>query len=172
MGRQFSYYCLGRDLTDIQQQVFEPAKGQLVSTEKRGGAHHIVPVERFAIDRDRMGQETIFLLLLPPPAMRCEVRNGPWIDTAKSHVLEVGRCFTDGTLVRSARFWYETSFFSGNEPHTKPPEFVAWAEAIFRKTKKLLRRHEVSHRGHSYTEWFGSEAWSEVSSGNIAPVRD
>jgi hypothetical protein len=169
MGRQFTYYCLPNDLAGIQHQVFAPADGRLVSTEKVGGTHVVVPVESFALEGNRMGHETVFLLLLPPPPMQREVRNGPWIDTSKSHVVEVGRCFTDGKLVRSARFWYETRFFEGAKLRMKPPEFVAWAERIFRKTKGLLQRHEVNYRGHAYAEWFGPQAWSEVSNGNLLP---
>lgn len=169
MGRQFSYYCLANDLADIQRQVFTPAAGRLVSTEIVGGTDVVVPVESFALESSRMGHETLSLLLLPPSAMQREVRNGPWIDKSKSHVVEVARCFTDKKIVRSARFWYETRFFEGNELHTKPPEFVAWAELVFRRTKSLLQRHEVNHRGHQYFEWFGSEAWSEVANGNLSP---
>jgi hypothetical protein len=169
MGRQFSYYCLANDLASIQRQVFSPADGRLVSAEKVGGMHLVVPVDSFALENNRMGHETVYLLLLPPPAMQLEVRNGPWIDTSKSHVIEVGRCFTDGKLVRPARFWYETRFFKGNVLHTKPPEFVTWAEQIFRKTKSLLQRQEVNYRGHAYVEWFGSQAWSEVSNGKLSP---
>ena len=172
MGRQFTYYCLADDLTRIQEQVFGPAGGRLVSAEKVDGAHRVVDVERFALEDARMGSETIFLYLLPPREMELEIRNGPWIDSSKSHLIEVGRCFTEGQLIRSARFWYETRFLEESQLRTKPPEFVEWAEGVFRSSKKLLQRQTVSYRGHPYTEWFGRAAWAEVSSGRLQPVRN
>ncbi|BDT71480.1 hypothetical protein os4_10020 [Comamonadaceae bacterium OS-4] len=170
MGSQFTYYCLAEDLARIQEQVFVPTNSQLVAAEKKDGAHHIVPVEQFALEFEKMGKQTIFLYLLPPPKMQLEVRNGPWIDTSKSHLIEVGRCFNDGKILRSARFWYESRFFVGSELCSKPPEFLAWAESIYRKTKKQLQRHEINFSGHMYSEWFGPKAWSAVSNGKIEPV--
>jgi len=172
MGRQFRYYCLERDLADIQHQVFVPAGGQLVISENCDGMHRMLPINKFALERNRMGHEPIQLLLLPPLEMQREVLNGEWIDTSKSHVIEVNRCYTDGKLIRLARFWYETKYFVGTEPYTKPNEFVEWAECIFRKTKQLLRRHEFNYGGYTDTEWFGSQAWTEVSRGNLEPIQN
>jgi hypothetical protein len=170
MGRQFSYYCLAEDLERIQAQVFEPANGQLVAHEKVNGSHTPVSVDRFALSSEQMGKQSVFLYLLPPKELQREVRNGPWIDSTKSHLIEVGRCFTDGRIIRSARFWYEVRYFEGEEQRVKPAEFVSWAEGIFRSTKKTLARHPINRRGRVYTEWFGPQAWNEVSNAGLSPV--
>ncbi|MFT3820274.1 MAG: hypothetical protein QM750_22110 [Rubrivivax sp.] len=170
MGQQFTYYCLAEDLERIQTQVFRPANGQLVASEKTNGTHTLVSVDSFPLANDQMGKQTVFLYLLPPKELQREVRNGPWIDHSKSHLIEVGRCFTDGRIIRSARFWYETRYFEGNELRVKPAEFVSWAEGVFRSTKKTLQRHPINRGGHVYTEWFGLQAWNEVSSARLSPV--
>jgi hypothetical protein len=170
MGRQFRYYCLPEDLAEIQRSVFVPAQGELVIAETKNGMPYLDPVQDFALERDRMGKEKLHLLLLPPAELRSEVRNGAWLDRSKSHVVEVGRCFTDGTILRSARFWYETRYFRENQLHTKPRDFVTWAERIFRRTKVLLERHEIKYSGGTSIEWFGREAWAEVLRGAIWPV--
>ena len=170
MGRQFSYYCLPEDLAEIQRKVFVPAQGVLVCAIRKDSAHYLTPVLNFALGRDAMGHEELHLLLLPPVAAQCEVRNGPWIDTEKSHVIEVGRCYTDGRILRRARFWYETRYYKQNNLYTKPHDFVAWAETVFRRTKGVLQRHETAYNGRKYVEWFGPQAWVEVSSGGLQPV--
>ena len=170
MGRQFRYYCLPEDLAEIERRVFVPAQGVLVCARKKDSAYHLLPIRSFALERGRMGEEELNLLFLPPVAAQKEVRNGRWIDTSKSHVIEVGRCYTDGRILRSARFWYETRYFKANDVYTKPNEFVAWAESVFRRTKSVLRRREIVYGGHEYVEWFGSQAWLEVSSGALQPV--
>jgi hypothetical protein len=169
MGRQFSYYCLPKDLDNIQARVFVPMGGRLFIAEKRDSAHKLVPADRFALDLERMGQETLFLLLLPPEPISKVALMGPWIDHAESHVIEVGRCYTDGSILRSARFWYEARMIRDCAFTDKPREFVSWAEAVFRKTKVLLERQTVTYYQTPVTEWFGEQAWAEVSSGRLRP---
>jgi len=167
MGRQFSYYCLAADLAKIQDHVFEEARAQLATCEKRLGADHIVPVSRFELAADRMGKDTLFLLLLPPVELQLEVFDGPFLDTVKSHLIEVGRCYTDGEFIRRGRFWYETRFYVDDQLYEKPREFVAWAEGIFRNTKKLLARHEFGLGGRRYADWIGQHALDAVRRGEL-----
>ncbi len=88
------------DLEEIQRWVFLPAGGQLASAEKRDGADNIVPAESFALGRERMGMETLFLHLFPPSDLRHDVMDGPWFDNTRPHIIEVDRCFTDGRILR------------------------------------------------------------------------
>ena len=121
-------------------------------------------MQHFALETSKMGREAVLLLLLPPEALATMSYRARWVDTFNSHLLEVGRCFTDGKILRSARFWYEPRTFRGGAFGTKPEEFVGWATSIFQKTKKLLRRRPVpSDGGRVRTEWFSAEAWEAVA---------
>ena len=166
MGRQFSYYCLPADLDEIQTSVFEPAGTRLFVAEKVSGGERLTPIERFALPLDRMGSETLFLLAFPPKDMERVEWDGPWISTSNSHLVEVGRSFVKDKGIRAARFWYEARVHKGGTSIHKPAEFVQWAEALCRCTKKLLERHEFGQ----YTEWYGKEAWSQVEDEQLEPL--
>lgn len=170
MGRQFNYYCLPEDLAEIQSIVFSQTGGQLYAVKKEEGTHRLVPEDCFALERQRMGKETLLLLLLPPATMSHVVYAGSWLDTANSHVIEVGRCYTDGSMLRAGRFWYEPKTFVDGVSGEKPHDFVSWAQTVFRLTKALLQRQTVIHSGRSYVEWFGKHAWSEVKDGHLHVV--
>jgi hypothetical protein len=171
VGRQFSYYCLPSDLARIEDDVFSPAGGRLFVAEKVSGGHELRAIDHFALDLSRMGAESVFLLLLPPEPLAMLKYRDRWIETFNSSVVEVGRCYTDGRILRSARFWYEPRTFQNGSFGTKAGAFVEWAASIFKGTKKLLmRRPVVSDRSSLRKEWFGPEAWEAVSNGHLAPV--
>jgi hypothetical protein len=167
MGRQFSYYCQPEDLTEIQEFVFLPAGGRLFSADKTGGKHRLIAIENFALERERMGKESLQLLLLPPESISHTVFSGSWIDTSNSHLIEVNRCYSDGATLRDGRFWYEQRTFYEKEFGEKPIEFTSWAQMIFKKTKALLQRHSTERGLHTYTEWFGKKAWQDIETGQL-----
>jgi hypothetical protein len=166
MGRQFSYYCLPADLEEIQSSVFEPAGARLFVAEKVSGGEQLAAVERFALPLERMGSETLFLLVLPPKEMEKMEWDGPWINAQNSHLVQVGRCFLHDKGIRLGRFWYEARAYRNGAFVHKPAEFVRWAEALCRATKKLLERHEFG----PYTEWYGKEAWNLVEDEQLEPL--
>jgi hypothetical protein len=171
VGRQFSYYCLPSDLAQIEHEVFSPAGGRLFVAEKIGGGHELRGVPHFALDISRMGKESVLLLLLPPESLTTLKYRERWIDTFNSNVVEVGRCYTDGRILRDGRFWYEHRTFENGSFGVKTSAFVDWAASIFKGTKRLLtRRPVIAERSPVRKEWFGPEAWEAVSSGRLAPV--
>jgi hypothetical protein len=82
----------------------------------------------------------------------------------------VGRCYTDGRVLRIARFWYVPCVFRVDRWQTKPEDFVSWCQAVFRKTKALLQRQPNSYYRTPIKEWFGKQAWAEVSVGRLKAV--
>ena len=170
MGRQFSYFACPEDLAEIQRDVFAQMNGRLVIVEKRGGADHLTFAESLALDVERMGKETLFLLLLPPPPLERMVFSGPWLDASRSSVIQVGRSYIKDGRIKSARFWYEPSPFEDGQACMKPPEFVDWASTVFRRTKKLLVRRTTSSGRHEYTDWYGKIAAHAVDQKMLEPV--
>lgn len=147
MGRQFRYYCMPEDLIRIEEQVFRPLQGRLFRCEKESGADRIVPVDRFALGLEQMGNESLELLLLPPSPMERIILDSGRLDTFSSNVIEVGRCYVDGKIIRHARFWYEARTFLQNQFGSKPPEFVKWASQVFSATKQLMTYEAILQKG-------------------------
>lgn len=176
MGRQFYYYCLPEDIDHIQEKVFLPLGGRLfeqITSEKN---HQVQDVERFALDYPSMDKRRLHLYLAPPKDLDHVVFLSPGIiDVSNSNLIEVGRCYTDGHVIRRSRFWYDPKAFLEGEFTDKPKEFIKWAQTVFAQTKKLLRYEVVLEKGehskYTYKDWFGEIAWEAVSSGKlVAPL--
>lgn len=167
MGRQFTYYGLPEDLAEIEEGVFHPAGGMLLMREKRNLRDNLVPVAQFPLALELMGTQSLSLLLAPPERLRSIVFEGPWLQVARSNLIEVDRCYVKDGRIRGGRFWYEPKIPHDAPVKPKPAEFVAWAEGIFSQTKKFLTRQSYSHGDHTFTEWFGHQAWREVRDGRL-----
>jgi hypothetical protein len=165
MGSQFSYFCCPEDLAEIERAVFQPLGGSLFTTEKRNASDVLVPVSSFSLSRERMGLETLFLYLEPPRELRSVVFTGPWLDSSRSHVIQVGRSYISQGKIGTARFWYEKR--ADGAFTEKPNEFLLWSQLVFKRTKGLLARRSYSAEGRSYTEWFGKNAWAEIQAGSL-----
>ena len=172
MGLQFSYYCCPEDLDRIEAEVFRPAAGRLLMAEKRDQRHHLVETNRFALDIELMGSASLFLLLSPPGALESLVFEGPWLSTARSHVIEVGRCYIRNGDIRAARFWFEPSPYVDGKVKKKPEAFVAWARGIYRRTKRLLTRETIMFGATPYKEWIGAAALRQLKDGRLRALSE
>jgi len=172
MGRQFSYFACPEDLDEVQREVFAPLGGSLFIAEKRDGAHQLVPSKNFSLSVDKMGQEALFLLLVPPPHLGKIEFIGPWLDDSRSHVIEVGRSFIKDGRIRAARFWYEPRLVVAGQSQAKSSEFTEWASAIFSRTKKLLVRRTTSCGRYEYTDWYGKAAARAVDQLALEPLME
>lgn len=166
IGRQFSYYCCPEDLDEIEAKVFRPLGGRVLQIEKKNAAHHITEGHSFSLPLDRMGKESLSLILVPPAAMSNIQWSAPWVDEELSHLIEINRSYINEGIIRSARFWYAPRTYVDRVCVDKPTEYLKWAEAVCRKTKKLLSRHPIDEAPR-YVKWFGKVAWQEVSSGRL-----
>jgi hypothetical protein len=162
MGRQFKYYCLPSDLDEIHDVVFKNMGGQLLECRKSPNGNVLVPVDGFATP-----YETRALVLAPPESLTRVVMMGQWIDTGESNLIEVGGCVVIGEVLHGGRLWYQPKCYTDRVYGDKSSEFLAWAQSVFARTKKLLTRSEVEIGGHPFVEWFGKEAWKEVSGDHL-----
>jgi hypothetical protein len=163
IGRQFSYYCFPEDLEEVETKVFLPLGGRVLLLEKKDGIHHITEGHRFSLPLDRMGKESLSLVLAPPDSMSNIRFQGPWVDMELSHLMEINRSYINDGVIRRGRFWYAPRTYIDRVCVDKPEEYLKWVQAVCRKTKRLLSRHLVDPT-YQYQEWFGQVAWQEVSS--------
>lgn len=63
-----------------------------------------------------------------------------WVVDSYSEMMEFSGCDFDGWTLMVGRFYYETAFVRNLEWVKKGPGFLKWADAVFRYTKKTLRR--------------------------------
>jgi len=156
-GRQFTYYCLPEDLDQIQDEAWRDLDITLLVRDARTSGSAGGVVERLRLDYDAMGSESLFLLAVPSvsPSELVWVESGGvrYVDTQQSCVVEVGRCYTDGKILRSSRFWYSQVLLDRSGWQQKSEIFVKWAEKLYRMTKKLLVRDK------EIKCWFGPTAF-------------
>lgn len=169
MGRQFSYYAFPEDLAEIEDRVFKPLGGSLLSEVVLEGERQLEAIDSFPLALEQMGRQTIHLLLSPPKDIEHIVVSDGWVRKSESHLIEVGRSYIQDGKIGIARFWYETRLLRDGGFVAKPKEFTDWAEEVFRRTKRLLTRHSVGEANHAYTEWYGKTAKREVEEGRVVP---
>jgi hypothetical protein len=75
-----------------------------------------------------------------------------WLVQIESEVIEFSGCDFNGDTLRVGRFYFQTDFLAGQEILPKRPEFIAWADKIFRYAKRSL------HRSAELDAYVGSDA--------------
>jgi hypothetical protein len=156
IGRQFSYYCLPEDLDLIQDTALSGFDYRLYSRGRADAAEPLTPISRLRLDYPDMGKVTLFLIMTPPPpldTLRWTTQSGMrFLDTAESYVVEVGRCFTDGKILRDNRFWYAPISMDRSGWVPKDKAFTDWADSLYRRVKKVLYYEK------DLKNWFGPAA--------------
>jgi hypothetical protein len=117
-----------------------------------------------------MGIDQLGLWIYLPPAPQEPEYNEFRLVNDNLRLIEADRCFIKDGRIRSGRFWYATRFVEGGEWQSQPPEFIGWAETVFRKTKTLLKYHDCRIHGHKSKARFGETAWKHYANGAITPI--
>lgn len=168
MGRQFSYYAFPDDLAEIERKVFQRVDAKLLIAVKRDSRHHIEAAGAFSLPLEKMGAESLYLLLSPPEQLENMVFSRGWLDVSSSNLIEVGRNYIKDGHISEARFWYEPSMLIEGQRVEKPAPFLAWASEVFRLTKKVLVRHSCVLGNHEYTYWCGKTAKQELLASRVS----
>jgi hypothetical protein len=85
------------------------------------------------------------------------------IDGTRSPVIELGGCFYDGTILRRDRVYFESKYYDLDyvELIQKSPEFINWADRVFKVIKKNLLKKDSNYIGAN------AKAWLESSTGKL-----
>ncbi len=166
IGKQFTYYCFPEDLEEIESKVFTPANARVFIDNSSPNQLNDLKASKFSLPRSEMGNESLFLLLLPPHQLEKLHHSVFNINSELSNVIEINRCYINNGVIQPGRFWYAPKTYANREPVDKPTEFLAWAQSIFRNTKSLLVSHELPNYPN-VKSLFGKVAWEHISSGEI-----
>ncbi|HEV2277429.1 MAG TPA: hypothetical protein VGS02_04600 [Acidobacteriaceae bacterium] len=83
-------------------------------------------------------------------------KRAEWLLADESEVIEFSGCKFDGTSLADGRFYLQTEKLVGDAIIPKRPEFLTWADRVFRTTKRLLFRSEALHAylGPATVQWW------------------
>ncbi|HSP82041.1 MAG TPA: hypothetical protein VLQ93_26200, partial [Myxococcaceae bacterium] len=85
-------------------------------------------------------------LLVQPEAlesvrMRYIPQQGYWsVESDCSPVIQLSRCYYDGTILRRGRLYYQRRFVEGGAWVEKPEAFQSWARKVFAVARKTLQK--------------------------------
>ena len=91
--------------------------------------------------------------------MRDERDEGYWtVDALLSPVIELKRCFYDGSVLGPGRLYFVDGFRGDDEKWVeKPQAFKEWANAALKKAKKMMLRRTGDYIGTHAQSWL--EQW-------------
>ena len=157
MGHQVNYYALLGDFAQIEAKLrrIEP----LVILYSRSPT--AAPRVAHALDlKDESGGMWLSYYLVRevdiPAVITTHVpTQGYWgIDVFRSPVIECGGCFFDGKILRRDRMYYIDGDYDQNGIWVEKSEaFRRWAAAVFRATKKCLKKLDWRYIGPEAARW-------------------
>jgi len=143
MGRQFRFYLLPSETNSLIEELRKRFEAKLlldyspefelleITSPFRTGDNGILEPEMVTAR-----------YYLAPPSGHIERRYCAkpdwWAIDSDSEGIEFSGCKCNGAAVAIGRFWYETNFVRDLRLLPKSSEFVKWAEAVYRYTKKSL----------------------------------
>jgi hypothetical protein len=87
-----------------------------------------------------------------------------WSVQGESEVIEFQGCEFDGNILVRGRFYFQKDFLFGDMIAPKRPDFLSWADKVFRLAKKSLRRSKtldayVGKHAEKWKQEGGRFAW-------------
>lgn len=150
MGRQINFYLTPTDTQELERflRIREP----LCVLHSRSPVNE--PQVLQTTDLIQGGKQWLFFKLvrstdIDQVLMEYVPAQGYWtIDELRSPVIEFNRCYIDDQALRRGRLYYTEKFYGADGAVVeKPEEFRAWAQALFRSTKKYLKKKDVDYFG-------------------------
>jgi len=143
MGRQFQIYLLPSDTTGLVETLRREVRIRLLAIRSPGPD----AVEGELPIRTQLRLAPLKCLLAPDLSIPIQLKldyiekQGYWIvDTLFSDVIEFSGCYFDEKTLQRGRFFYDPGFYNAEQWQEKSPEFLTWAEKVFRTAKKTLKR--------------------------------
>jgi hypothetical protein len=140
MSKQFSFYLLPSDIECVVGELRTWFGAKVIEADSPS----ITPVEIDSPVRATGfgGATSIYCYLMPPAGADIKtwymVKRQLWAVDISSEVIQFSGCGYDGEVLLIGRFYFQTDFLDGDSIWRKRPEFLGWADKIFRWTKRFL----------------------------------
>jgi hypothetical protein len=143
MGKQFQLYLLPSDTTRLVEVLRREAGIRLLAVR----SPRPEPVEGDLPIRTEVQLAPLKCLLAPDLSIPAQFKldyiekQNYWIvNTLFSDVIEFSGCYFDEKTLQRGRLFYNPGFFSAEEWQEKSPQFLRWADRLFKTAKKSLKR--------------------------------
>lgn len=156
MGHQVNFYLTSLDTALLEASLRSKSDFLILHSRSVTSVPRVVDTLSF----DEHGKPWLFLFLIRPDdiasvIMRHVPAQNYWVvDTVKSPVIEVTRCFFDAKIIRRGRFYYNDSFYNSDGVLLEKSElFRNWAKSNFRIVKGELQKFGLFYIGHDAKIW-------------------
>jgi hypothetical protein len=146
MGRQFRFYLLPSEIdaivaklrAEFEAQVIGDVSPQPHPTPISSHFEHVDPKQKSS----HASGVHCYLTSSSNPELRMWYmgKRQLWaIDDDRSEVIQFSGCYFSGAVLDVGRFYYRAEMLLDMSIWQKRPEFVSWADKIFRATKRTLK---------------------------------
>jgi hypothetical protein len=142
MGHQLNYFLMPEDTRLLEERLRERCPVAFLDTRSQQPAAVQLP----GLEVAEFGKTRLRVLLAPPEALESVIleyipQQGYWlVDSSRSPVIEMDRCYYDGSILRKGRLYYQRQFVDKGAWVEKPADFQAWAKRVFTVVRKGLQR--------------------------------
>ena len=144
MGHQVGFYLTPDDLQGLERRLREAGEIAILDSRSRRPA----PARLLSTAVPEMGVTPLRVLLarpedLPVLSFTEVAGRGGWsVDALRSPVMELDRCFYDGTVLRRGRLYYVDGCYGAKgEWVEKPAAFLDWAKTMLAAARRYLKKH-------------------------------
>lgn len=164
MGKQVNFFAVNSDFDILESALKKIEPFVILKYESPTSA----PERADHLRVRRMGEETLALRL----CRACDIDSlhtwfvdtqGYWVvDTLTSPVVELNRCYYDGSICRRGRLYFRDGYYLDDGRWLdKPAHFVQWADRVLRLARRTFRRNPA------LGSYVGPEADELLRCGNV-----
>lgn len=163
MGKQFSILLTAVDLQKLDDILRASGDVEILSAEATADDTDLLPLSAAR-------HQSIWCYLVPVglPRRLLLRRLSPMkvdLDQSRSHVIEYWRSYSDGTIIRRGRLWYEHTYLEQGEFVRKDVDFCRWADRVMSRARRALR-YDKDHLAY-----LGEDAAAQIRSNNLTVVQ-
>jgi hypothetical protein len=142
MGHQVDFFLMPEDTRLLEKRLREKCPVVFLDAESQNPA----PVQLPGLDVAEFGKTRLRVLLVQPEALRSVTlryipQQGYWsVESERSPVIELDRCYYDGKILRRGRLYYQRRFVEDGAWVEKPAAFLTWARKVFSVARRTLQK--------------------------------
>jgi len=142
MGHQVNFFLMPEDTRILEKRLREECPVVFLDGESRDSA----PVQLPDLEVAEFGKTRLRVILVQPEDLKSVIlryipQQGHWsVDSDRSPVIELDRCYYDGEILRRGRLYYQRQFAEHGAWVEKPAAFQAWAKRVFSVTRKTIQK--------------------------------